>query len=70
MRVDLPEPDGPMMATYSPSSIVKLTPRRAATEMDPVRYTFVTRSSSMTRSRSGFDRRGTQRWCCGHVRRA
>ena len=29
MSVDLPEPDGPMMATYSPGSMVKLTPRRA-----------------------------------------
>ena len=48
MSVDLPEPEGPMMATYSPSSIVRLTPRRAATEREPVRYTLVTRSRSMT----------------------
>ena len=34
MRVDLPEPDGPMMATYSPCSMDRLTPRSAATEMD------------------------------------
>ena len=50
MSVDLPEPDGPMMATYSPWSMVRLTPRSAATEMDPVRYTLVTRSRSMTGS--------------------
>ena len=37
MSVDLPEPDGPMMATYSPSSIVIDTPRRAATANEPVR---------------------------------
>ena len=37
MSVDLPEPEGPMMATYSPSSMVRLTPRSAATEMEPVR---------------------------------
>ena len=35
MRVDLPEPDGPMMATYSPSWMERLTPRSAATEMVP-----------------------------------
>ncbi len=37
MSVDLPEPEGPMMATYSPSLMVRLTPRSAATEMEPVR---------------------------------
>ena len=37
MRVDLPEPDGPMMATYSPWSMDRLTPRSAATAMEPVR---------------------------------
>ena len=37
MRVDLPEPEGPMMATYSPVSIERETPRRAATAMVPVR---------------------------------
>ena len=31
MRVDLPEPEGPMMATYSPWLIDRLTPRNAAT---------------------------------------
>ena len=37
MSVDLPDPEGPMMATYSPSLMVRLTPRSAATEIDPVR---------------------------------
>ncbi len=36
MSVDLPEPEGPMMATYSPVSIVKVTPRRASTSKTPV----------------------------------
>ena len=30
IRVLLPEPDGPMMATISPGSMLKSTPRRAA----------------------------------------
>ena len=37
IRVDLPEPEGPTIATYSPALIFKLTPRRAATAMAPVR---------------------------------
>ena len=36
MSVDLPEPDGPMIATNSPSSMVKLTPRKAGVAMSPV----------------------------------
>ena len=36
MAVDLPEPDAPMMATNSPSSIEKLTPRRASKAASPV----------------------------------
>ena len=35
IRVDLPDPDGPMMATYSPSSMASVTPRRAATAERP-----------------------------------
>ena len=31
MSVLLPEPDGPMIATISPASIVTSTPRRAST---------------------------------------
>ncbi len=36
MSVDLPDPDGPMMATYSPWVIVSETPLRASTWIDPV----------------------------------
>ena len=35
ISVDLPEPDGPMMATYSPAEIERLTPRSASTERLP-----------------------------------
>ncbi len=48
IRVDFPDPEGPTMATYSPESIVNETPRSAATEMVPVRYTLVTWPSEMT----------------------
>jgi hypothetical protein len=37
ISVDLPEPDGPMIATYSPSSIRSETPPSAATSTEPVR---------------------------------
>jgi hypothetical protein len=37
MSVDLPDPEGPMMAMKSPASIVKVTPRRASTGTPPVR---------------------------------
>ena len=37
ISVDLPDPDGPMIATYSPSSMVSVIPARAATARDPVR---------------------------------
>ncbi len=43
--VDLPEPDGPTIATSSPGSIRSDTPARAAT---PPAYTFVTSVSSIT----------------------
>ena len=36
ISVDLPEPDGPMMATSSPASIAKLTPASARTTMSPI----------------------------------
>src|SRR5262249_22241626 len=38
--VDLPEPDGPMMATNSPRAMSSDTPRRACTSMSPSVYTF------------------------------
>jgi hypothetical protein len=34
--VDLPEPDGPMIATYSPRSMTTETPRRACTVSVPI----------------------------------
>jgi hypothetical protein len=37
MIVDLPLPDGPTIATMSPSAIVRSTPRRAAYSTRPVR---------------------------------
>src|ERR1700690_3249422 len=43
MSVDLPDPDDPMMATNSPRSTTKLTPRSACTCTSPmtkVRVTF------------------------------
>ena len=36
ISVDLPEPDGPMMATYSPRSISIETPRRAWISSSPM----------------------------------
>ncbi len=35
--VDLPEPDGPMIATYSPTPMDRSTCRRASNSMTPVR---------------------------------
>ena len=35
LTVDLPEPDGPMSATNSPSSTVRDTPRSASTTVSP-----------------------------------
>src|SRR6266566_4579279 len=40
INVDLPEPDGPMMATYSPRRISTLTPRSACTCSEPISYVF------------------------------
>ncbi len=36
IRVDLPEPDGPMIATYSPPSMRSEMPRTAVTSTAPV----------------------------------
>ena len=38
INVDLPEPDGPMIATMSPSLMVTVTPCRATTSTSPMRY--------------------------------
>ena len=35
MNVDLPEPDGPMIATNSPASIASVTPASACTTVSP-----------------------------------
>src|SRR5918997_7089446 len=40
MRVDLPDPDGPMIATYSPLSMEMETPRSAWISSAPIRYVF------------------------------
>jgi hypothetical protein len=48
MSVDLPEPEDPMMATNSPRSTTRLTPRSACTCMSPttkIRVTFSTLST-------------------------
>ncbi len=42
IRVDLPEPDGPITATDSPSLMVSETSRRAWTSTSPIRYTLLT----------------------------
>src|SRR6185369_8495810 len=42
INVDLPEPDGPIIATNSPVSILKLTPWRALKKTSPSRYDLVT----------------------------
>ena len=47
ISVDLPDPDGPITATYSPSPISASTPRRASTRMAPVSYVLRTSASSM-----------------------
>src|SRR5665213_2721413 len=44
-RVDLPQPDGPLMDTYSPFSISMCTPASACVSTSSVRNTFVTLSS-------------------------
>ncbi len=37
ISVDLPEPDGPMIATYSPERMDSEMPRRASTASAPAR---------------------------------
>src|SRR5580765_756377 len=53
MSVDLPEPEGPMMATYSPRSIRRLTPRNACTCSVPIWYVFQRSSVQMMQSLGG-----------------
>src|SRR6185503_18405961 len=45
--VDLPEPEAPMIAMNSPSSIVRLTPRRANTGLSPASYRLTMSLSSI-----------------------
>src|SRR5690606_10311435 len=64
--VDLPQPDGPIIATNSPSLISREIPRRAGTSSLPILYDFA-RSSAFTivfidLLESG-DRRGTRSGC-------
>src|SRR5919205_306611 len=40
INVDLPEPDGPMIAMYSPRGISNDTPCRACTDSVPIWYVF------------------------------
>ena len=47
-RVDLPEPEGPMMAANSPGRMARLTPSRATTRASPWPYAFVTPRASTT----------------------
>ena len=47
MRVDLPDPEGPMMAVKRPAGRARLTPSRARTAVAPLPYTF-TASSART----------------------
>src|ERR1035437_8085701 len=46
MSVDLPEPDGPVIAMYSPSSTSSVMPRNASNVMLPVLYVLWTSESS------------------------
>src|SRR5262245_30463497 len=51
-RVDLPQPEGPAMATYSPLRISRWTPERAWVSSSSVKKTFLTASSWMRAGRS------------------
>src|SRR5260370_17312272 len=48
ISVDLPEPDGPMIATYSPLRISTSTPRSACTCSAPISYTLASSSVLIT----------------------
>ena len=54
ISVLLPEPDGPMMATYSPGSTASVQPRSAWTVSTPIWYVFHTSAMSMTGWGIGF----------------
>src|SRR5580658_10380803 len=48
ISVDFPDPEGPMIATYSPLRISRSIPLRACTCSEPISYTFVRVSVLMT----------------------
>ncbi|WP_370514123.1 hypothetical protein [Cellulomonas sp. JZ18] len=48
ISVDLPDPDGPTTATYSPAVMRRSTPRSASNSTAPVRYVLRAPASSMT----------------------
>jgi hypothetical protein len=53
IKVDLPEPEGPMIATISPQAILSERPLRACTSTSPILYTFVRFSAWMTQQFEG-----------------
>src|SRR5512147_2610777 len=71
MKVDLPEPDGPITATIWPASMATDTPRRAWTTCVPSRYSFTRSSVLMSGSMTTLLTRGLQadghRGTSGHV---
>ena len=48
MKVDLPDPDGPVTATNSPGSTSRFTPRNACTFTSPTTYVFMRSWTEMT----------------------
>ncbi len=48
IKVDLPDPDGPMIATSSLRPIVRSTPLKARTVSPPIGYSLVIASRRMT----------------------
>ena len=67
ISVDLPEPEGPMMATYSLWRMRRLMPRRALTCWSPISYVFQRLSVTMTSPSVGAIRVGAE---CDHASRA
>src|SRR5580704_6454720 len=52
ISVDLPEPDGPMIATYSPAAIVKVRPCSTGTFIGPFSYVLWMSRRSIASGRS------------------
>ena len=53
ISVDLPDPDGPMIATYSLRRMATSTPRSARTTSPPMSYSRLMPRVTMTQSFSG-----------------